>query len=130
MARSERHALGQERQVDHVDPGFYRLALVKGGWRVPCRICHEDNGFDPYWWGEIDGEANGLRVRDPFDCPVIVQIHEWGEKISDRQFDWLVAIKQWAAQHDPSHPCLHPRRRIDHMNLRPLIPRKPWQKDT
>jgi hypothetical protein len=78
------------------------------------------------WTGEIDGQTRHA-VLDPFDCPLIIRIHEWGEKISDRQYDWLVGIKGWAAQHDTSHPCLNPWTSIDVTNLRPLIPRsKGW----
>lgn len=119
MSRSPKRS-DQARRIDVVEPGLYRLALVRNGWKVPCRIYHEDF----VWWVEIDQEHSGYNVTDPFECPKIVHVHEWGEKISDRQYDWLIAIKGWAAMHDPDHPCLQPWTSMDPMNLRPLIPRR------
>ena len=96
------------------------MSIVRRGWKVPCRIYYEDF----LWWAEVDEEASGYNVVDPFDCPKIVRIHEWGEKISDRHYDWLVGIKPYYRQHDPTHPCLNPWTSMDPMKLRPLIPRR------
>lgn len=98
------------------------MSLIRKGWKVPCRIIQEDF----LWFAEVDGSRARYTVADPFDCPQIVHIHEWGEKVSDRHYGYLIGIKEWAKRHDPDHPCLNPWTSMDPMNLRPLIPRKPW----
>jgi hypothetical protein len=123
MVRSPRRSEEQARRPDIIEPGLYKLSLVRQGWKVPCQII----SLDFRWLAEIDERRARYTVTDPFDCPQIVRIHEWGEKISDRQYDWLVGIKGWARQHDQDHPCLNPRTPMDPMKLRPLIPRsKQW----
>ena len=115
MTRDEK----QNRRADIVEPGLYRMSLIRNGWKVPCRIVQ---GID-VWWAEVNEMVQGYHI-DPFDCPAIIRIHEWGEKVSDRQYDWLIGIKAWARQNDPTHPCLHPWTSMDPNKLRPLIPRR------
>jgi hypothetical protein len=95
------------------------MALIRRGWKVPCRIIQK--GL--IWCGEVNEILQPYTVQEPFDCSIIVRIHEWGEKISDRQFDYLIGIKAWARMNSPDHPCLSPWKPIDPMNLRPLLPR-------
>jgi len=123
MAKKDRHAPSQARQTDIVESGLYRLSLVRGGWRVPCRILHRFG-----WSAEID-ERVYEAVDDPFQCAAIRRIHDGGEKIDQETYDWLIEMKRWAEREDSSHPAINPLHPIDHMSLRPLLPREDtWTK--
>jgi hypothetical protein len=116
-----RHDPAQARVVDRVEPGFYRMRLARGCWRVPCRILRTDDRL--YWFSVIDGFEHEPHAS-PWIAEGVSMIHTYGEKITQRQYDWLLSIKDWATVHEPDHPSLWPQRRMDPLTLRPLSPRK------
>lgn len=107
-------------------PGFYRLAKAPRCWKVPARIGLE-NGL---YTAEIDGEAiDGSWSEDDIEW----QLFEWlthagsypffhlvlfGRPSTGAEFKWLLALKDWAAIHNPNHPCLHPLRSMDPLTLK------------
>jgi hypothetical protein len=101
------------RRIDVIEPGFFRLRLVKGGWKVPARI-EFDEGT---WTVTIDGEARS--ARDPYAAGAD---YVWtsGEAIEEWQYADLLDLKLWAASAEPTHPCLQPRKRMDPMTLPPV----------
>jgi len=119
-----RHAASQARFVDIVEPGYFRLRLVRGGWQVPCRIESTSDG----WQATIDGFTHPANP-DPWRAEGVSDIHTYGERIDAKTYSWLLSIKSWAAENNPDHPACWPRRAIDRLNLRPLYPRKPqsWE---
>lgn len=115
MSRA-RHAADQARTVWPPAPGLFRLRLTKGGWGVPCRIACTDQGE---WFAEVDGCTHRAHPN-PALAEGVSDIWTFGEIINRTTFEWLFAMKDHAAAHDPDHPCLNPRRAIDKLRLRPL----------
>jgi hypothetical protein len=110
-----RHSPNQRRRVDLPSSGFFTLRLVRGGWAVPAQIAR--NGR--FWFAVVDGETLAAHA-DPFQAEKVAAIHEFGTAIEQSHYVWLLALREWAAEHDPDHPCLHPYRAINPMQLRPI----------
>lgn len=110
-----RHASEQRRVIWPPEAGYFALALVRGGWRVPARIVRDDNG----WSAEVDSEMQ-LGHPDPALATMLANVWHGGMKISEADYRWLLAIKDHARQHDPDHPCLSPRKKIDPRRLKPF----------
>jgi hypothetical protein len=117
---SELHAARQRRRIDAPEPGYFSMRLVKGGWRVPCRIVHDAHG----WHAEINGEVQPA-FPDPYAAPGVSRVHERGLRIDQPTYDRLIALKAYAEAHEPDHPAANPLRAIDPMQLQPIIPRTP-----
>jgi hypothetical protein len=96
-------------------PGWYRLRLAKGAWPVPCLVTYTKDG----WQATIDGEAFEPHP-DPWHATGVDRVHHYGQRISAAEYDRLLEAKEWARQHQPDHPCLHPRRAIDRLTIKPL----------
>ena len=111
----DRHHDSQRRESDNPMPGWYRLRLCKQGWPVPCLLTYSRDG----WQATIDGEAQEPHP-DPWHAPGVADVHHYGQRISEAEYERLLEAKQWALQHQPGHPCLHPRRPIDRNILKPL----------
>jgi hypothetical protein len=94
-------------------PGCFRIRLVRGGWAVPARIEHDG----ALWRVTIDGTAS--EAADPVHAGA-ERVWHYGKAIEDWEYADLLRLKEWAAAHDPSHPCLSPRQPIDPMRLRPV----------
>lgn len=107
------------RRIDQPEPGFFTLRLIRNGWAVPCSIDFEEQ--TEFWTATIDGEAR--RHIDPVQAGVF-RIWIYGKQIEAWRYADLLALKSWAQQHDPDHPCLHPRKPIDFMRITPVaVPR-------
>ena len=117
---SELHAEIQRRVINAPAPGFYSMRLVRNGWRVPCRIVHDENG----WHAIINGEVQPA-FPDPYDAPFVATLHERGLRIDQPTYDWLIALKAYAEAHEPDHPAARPLLAIDPMQLKPIMPRTP-----
>jgi hypothetical protein len=102
-----RHTPEQARRVDLVEPGYFKLRLVKNGWQVPAQIARE--GRD--WFAVLDGTALGMH-RDPFQAEQVARIHEYGTRITLCEYVRLLAQKEWSRDHAPDHPCLFPMRPV------------------
>ena len=113
---SPRHARDQRRAIWPPEPGTFVLGLVRGAWRVPCRIVHDDDG----WHAEIDGVVHPAH-RDPALAYMVDAVWHGGTLVAQPDYDWFVAIKVWAQINDPSHPCLNPRKVIDPSLLKPIF---------
>ena len=118
MSADRRHP-SQSRRVDQVEKGFYRLRLVKGGWAVPCQIARN---LDGDWYAVVDGEMQSANP-DPFLASFVGRIHSGGLRISQGEYDHLLALKTWAAVNNLDHPCLRPTWSMDVNALRPILPR-------
>jgi len=111
---TDRHAPSQRRLIWPPSPGWFKLRLVRGGWQVPAMICHHDQIG---WWAVLDGEQFAPH-DDPAHAPRVSDI--WtGTIIDEATYDWLLAVKAWARQHEPDHPCLSPTKPISHRRLIP-----------
>jgi hypothetical protein len=115
----ERHAENQRRPVWPPCPGFFRLALVRGAWGVPCQIVHHP---DLGWQAIVDEKLCQPHI-DPAYAERITQVWSYGFIITQSEYDWLIAVKRHAEKEDPHHPCLHPNMPISPLHVKPLIPR-------
>ena len=108
---NERHHPSQSRRVwPPVDGLFFRYSLVRGGWKVPATIRFDDRG----WVAVIDGEEC-IPHPDPALAEGVADVWHHGTLIDQQTYDWLLAVKAWAAANHPGHPCLNP--------LKPMLPR-------
>lgn len=113
-----RHAESQRRLVWPPSPGWFALALVRRGWKVPCRIVRDDDG----WHAEVDGVAHPAHP-DPAHAYLVDAVWHGGIRIPESEYLWLEAVRAWALAHEPgSHPAANPRKAIDPRRLAPIMP--------
>lgn len=93
------------------------MKLTRGGFAVPCRIIHGNEG----WSAEINGKAFPP-CPDPALSPEIYRIWLSASHSNVEAYSYLVALKEWAATHQPSHPLLHPYQPVDIAALAPVVP--------
>jgi hypothetical protein len=90
--------------------GWYKRKLVSGGIHVPARIWIDqpvdDDGLliaNEILCCEVNGE-----ICNPFDAwPWI-----WNQPISEAEFNYMTAQREWAKEHWPSDPAANPRQRL------------------
>ena len=107
--------------VNELVPGFYLVRYVPGGWAVPARI----GALDDRYWFEHDGkliqvvltaeEAWAIAAHwitgekiDP-----IARIIVFGEPCDETTYRHRLALRRWAYNNAPWHPCLHPDKPMD-----------------
>ena len=95
-------------------PGWFNLRLVRGGWRVPCQIVHQDG----LWQAIIDGEAK-VAAADPAQAEGVDRIWHGGTRIPQFEFDYLESLRAAAP---PDHPARNPTKRIEPSMLTPMVP--------
>jgi hypothetical protein len=109
--------------------GMYAMRLVKGGPLVAVRIWYghaiidgeeQDRGYD--FRCEIDGRTD--RIIDGIRAPLDIS-EAWPfcarRPIDLREYVFLLRRRDWALEHDPSHPVANPRQPIDVRNLKPAF---------
>lgn len=91
--------------------GWFKRRLVKGGPFVPAKIwMHQPVGEDGHLCDDeiLQCEVDGL-CRDPSD--------QWswlaGNPISEAEFKFLTATRQWAEQNSPDEPYANPQDPVD-----------------
>jgi hypothetical protein len=101
----------------HAEPqcGFFRRKLVRGGPWVPVVIWTVqvlDAAGELAESERLRCSVNGLE-RDPED--------EWGwvatGPITEKEFNYLCALGDWAEAHSPNDPAATPRQKIDFMTV-------------
>lgn len=111
----------QNRLIWPPEPGFFALALTRGGWKVPARISQDAGGR---WYAEVNGEMLAAHP-DPALAPMVAAIWQGSTRVDEAEYRWRNAVREHAKRSDPSHPALHPRKRINHMLLSPIMPVQP-----
>lgn len=117
----------KSRLVGEPIPGRYLTKLVQKGWAVPASI--ETTADGTAFTATLDGEPlPGEWSRDDIET----QLYDWitgepshpflkitlyGQQCTEAEYQHRLAMKHWARQHAPWHPCLHPTRSIDHSTL-------------
>lgn len=104
------------RPVAEIRPGFFLVRMVRRGFPVPGRICHDERG----WWAEINGRPQGAPWPRPHEVPAIARIWEYGREIDEAEYNYFAATVEWAREHQPTHPILSPERPVDPALLPPL----------
>jgi hypothetical protein len=101
--------------------GFYKVRLVAKGWKVPAKL----DMLHDVWTAMVDGSpALGFwtleEFRDLPDTNLAQRVHLYGEPITQSEYDYLLALRDYARAHRPDHPCLHPHKPID-IRLQPVL---------
>ena len=101
-------------------PGFYKARLVKGGWEVPVRVYLDDGLYSC----EVDGDLvlssfDPARLDDMLkelppgeETHPLMRLRLIGTVIDQTDYDYRTALRKWAREHEPFHPCLHARKPI------------------
>jgi hypothetical protein len=92
--------------------GWFKRRLVHGGPFVPARIWLEQ---------EVDSDTGELIADEVMLCevdgrrcdPVEQWPRLWTEVITEAEFNYMTATRNWAAWWAPSDPVANPRERID-----------------
>lgn len=103
----------EPRRVDLPIAGWFRVRLVRNGWRVPALVEQNAEGA---WRAIVDEKPTGW-FRDPFQCQDICRVWEFGSQIKEWEYLDLLASKLVAA---PDHPCRNPTRPMNPMTT-PLV---------
>ena len=107
--------------------GPYLVRLVPKGWETPAWVQCEggllriqtDGVWHPDVWtvAELPDLMVAATVAgDLFSHPVF-RILLFGRVCTEAEFMQRSSLKDWAAQHHPDHPCLHPTQPIDRSKL-------------
>jgi hypothetical protein len=109
-------------RLDQPVAGYYKTRLCRGGPWVPVVIRYEVTP-DPYfpenimdrgavWSAEVAGEPVDVFDAWPLRCD---------EPIAESEFNYLMALAEWAEDNAPDAPEAQPRQAIDLHNMNPLF---------
>lgn len=90
---------------------------MKGGPFVGACITYE-NGL---WQACIDGEPCGPAHADPVYARDVYRVWHSGRRIDHAIYQFRLATKQWAREHDPTHPVMTPHRPVQLSQRRSLF---------
>ena len=103
------------------EPGFYRVRLIRGGPWVAARISYgpppDPETGEPldrswFWTVEIDGQL----YADPSPSwrrAGVDRVWLFGEKITEAEYDYLLAMRHHAVTHEPALPAAQPDKPVD-----------------
>jgi hypothetical protein len=98
-------------------PGYFRLRIVRHGWRAPARIVRDGQE----WHAVIDGEAYPA-AADPRHAPGIDRIWHGGTQIGESEYQYLERLREWAREHQPNHPAANATLPINPNTTPPVRP--------
>lgn len=114
--------------------GFYRKKNVKDGPWVPVQIarfclCSGPDGeiTERHLWNE--DTCDRYPPLSALDCGVEIKDapmpDDWGfmfwEPITEKKYDYLLKMMDWAEQHAPSDPYANTDKALDHMKVKSLF---------
>jgi len=99
----------------HHAPGFYRARLVKGGPFVPARLWIEDGDRCPETGELLSDVIYHLEVDGAELRPIPKGYTLQGERITEREYRYLLAMSRHAVEHEPSLPQANPTAPVDLM---------------
>jgi hypothetical protein len=97
--------------VDQPVAGYYRRRLVKGGPWVPVEIAPYGGEFTA-----LVATVGGVHA-DLFDTWTSCA----GQPISKADYDYMMAVKEWADEHAPCAPEARPYKRVEISKLPPAF---------
>jgi hypothetical protein len=114
--------MSDSRRIDTVNPGFYRVKLVRGGPFIAARIVITDDMI------EVSHHGHPAHFRLPvpayFDLVVeqttlgqadkhpLTRVSWFGQRISEGEYRYLIHMHEWAKAHAPDHPMADPTKPI------------------
>jgi len=114
---------GEQRDPGEPEEGYYAIKLVKGGPEVAAEICAGQAVGVPLvtiWFAKIDGEISGTFHPDPQLIDSVQQIWLFGRKITEQEYDFMLARARHAKLHDPQSPWANPRKPLDLKSIPPI----------
>ena len=112
------------KRLDTIEPGFYRVRMVKEGPWVPVEVRVNlitgmltviESGrsavFEIARQDFEDAIVECVTDGDAFQHPLI-RIAWFGENIDADEHARMVGVIEWAREHRPDHPVLHPTKPI------------------
>ena len=108
-------------EVDRPVPGLYRLRLAKDAPWSPVRVW-DDAERDPETGELLEDEnfrclVNGVEVNPHHYAE---RINCFGETIDEVEYQYLLSLNEWAADHAPESPEANPLEGVD-INTAPPI---------
>jgi hypothetical protein len=108
------------RVVSEPVAGFYKVRLAPRAWKVPAKL----DMLHDVWTATVDGSpALGFwtleEFRDLPDTNLAQRVHLYGEPISQSEYDYLNALRDYAKLHRPRHPAANPMQPVD-LRLQPV----------
>jgi hypothetical protein len=109
--------------VNKPEPGFFKLCMVKGGPYVGAQIEHGPSK-DPETGEPLDRSwlwkawINGRLAADPSPDPMyagVFRIWHFAQEITEKEYRYLLGIKDWAEKSAPNDPAANPMQPIDHL---------------
>ena len=106
-------AQNEGRTLQNMDPGFYKLSLAKGAPDVgaliytPCPI-----EMNPEFWNHLDRPQHLCAMINGQDVDIWRVGERAAVRISQAEYDWLIADRAWAAEHDPGSPEAQPYKAV------------------
>lgn len=113
--------LRQSHDVGVPTAGLYRMKLVRGGVFVPVKIEFRPSR-DPETGEPLDRSPGWHALLGDEEVP-IERVWPWcaGEPITQAEYDWRVALKQWAVKHAPAEPEANPKQAVNLRQMPPLF---------
>jgi hypothetical protein len=114
---------GTARHIERPTEGTYTIRLVRRGPLVPVKIERTEGR----WLATIDGKPLSYAYTDQeVEAAVMVALldgrlstHPFVKllahagTIDEAEYNRMLDLRVWAAEHAPWHPCLHPHQPID-----------------
>lgn len=108
-------------RIDQPVAGYYGVTLVRGGPVVGARLWFGPP-TDPVTGEELDRSPRWMALRNGHECELS---DLWpfcaGKEITQKDYEHLMAVHYWAAEHAPSDPAANPTQAVD-----PLKAPLPW----
>jgi hypothetical protein len=111
----------EPRRVDMPIAGWFRVRLVRNGWKVPALVEQNSEGM---WRAIVDEQPTGW-FRDPFKSEDICRVWEFGAQIQEYEYLDLLASKLVAP---PDHPSRNPRVPMNPMTTTLVVPKRTTRK--
>lgn len=110
----------QQRRVDLANPvtGPYLVRLVPRGWPIAARILRDGGMFqvevdgsvlsDHWTHDELPDLAVAATMAGALNNHPLFRVVLFGRPCSEAAYQHRLAMKAWAREHAPDHPCLTP----------------------
>jgi hypothetical protein len=120
-------------RIDLPEAGYYRVRLIRGGIHVGVRVWFgnpvidgEEQDRSPRWCVEVDGKTtrpvvdkDGNKIEGHVEPLDVFDVWPFCERITEREFRFLVDRRVWAQRHATEHPAAQSRKPIDLRRLPP-----------
>ena len=115
---------GEQRDPDKPEEGYYALKLVKGGPEVAACIFRVPATGPEHalyaWHAMADDEQLGITHEDPQLADGVQQVWLFGRRVSQQEYDFMLARARHAKLHDPQSPWANPRKPLDLKSIPPI----------